>query len=157
MDYIHATLVLHETGREINEANLTAVLEASGTDVVESRVKAIVAALEGVDIEAIAPEPEFDTLDVTPEGTTPTGGAPEIAGADDEAIDAGDDHDSVVDEGERDERADDDDVQSEHDREDPKTESEFEFSSPDGSDRPEGGNENRPSRGDSDEGGAGAG
>lgn len=52
MEYVYAALILHETGAEINESNLTAVLEAAGEDVTTSRVKAIVAALEGVDIAA---------------------------------------------------------------------------------------------------------
>jgi sodium-dependent dicarboxylate transporter 2/3/5 len=42
---------MNETGEEINEYNLTDVLEAAGVDVEESRVKALVAALEDVDIE----------------------------------------------------------------------------------------------------------
>lgn len=51
MEYVYAALILNETGEEINEENLTSVLEAAGTDVEESRVKALVAALEDVDIE----------------------------------------------------------------------------------------------------------
>jgi large subunit ribosomal protein L12 len=51
MEYVYAALILHETGEEINEDNLTGVLEAAGVDVEESRVKALVAALEDVDVE----------------------------------------------------------------------------------------------------------
>ncbi|WP_254543895.1 50S ribosomal protein P1 [Halomarina pelagica] len=51
MEYIYAALILNESGEEINEDNLTGVLEAAGVDVEESRVKALVAALEDVDIE----------------------------------------------------------------------------------------------------------
>jgi large subunit ribosomal protein L12 len=51
MEYIYAALILNETDEEINEDNLTGVLEAAGVDVEESRVKALVAALEDVDIE----------------------------------------------------------------------------------------------------------
>ncbi len=51
MEYVYAALILNETGEEINEDNITAVLEAAGVDVEESRVKALVAALEDVDIE----------------------------------------------------------------------------------------------------------
>jgi len=52
MEYIYAALILNETGEELNEENLTAVLESAGADVEESRVRALVAALEDVDIEA---------------------------------------------------------------------------------------------------------
>ncbi len=51
MEYVYAALILNETGEEINEDNLTGVLDAAGADVEESRVKALVAALEDVDIE----------------------------------------------------------------------------------------------------------
>ena len=50
MEYVYAALLLHESEEEINEDNLTGVLEAAGVDVEESRVKALVAALEDVDI-----------------------------------------------------------------------------------------------------------
>jgi large subunit ribosomal protein L12 len=50
MEYVYAVLMLHETGAEINEQNLTATIEAAGGDVSSSRVKAVVAALEDVDI-----------------------------------------------------------------------------------------------------------
>ena len=51
MEYVYAALILNETDEEINEDNLTEVLEAAGADVEDSRVKALVAALEDVDIE----------------------------------------------------------------------------------------------------------
>ena len=56
MEYIYAALVLNETGEEINEDNVTSVLESAGADVEESRVKALVAALEDVDIEEAVEE-----------------------------------------------------------------------------------------------------
>ncbi|MFC3959923.1 50S ribosomal protein P1 [Halovivax cerinus] len=55
MEYVYAALILNEADAEINEDNLTDVLDAAGVDVEESRVKALVAALEDVDIdEAVA-------------------------------------------------------------------------------------------------------
>ncbi|MCU4717619.1 50S ribosomal protein P1 [Halapricum hydrolyticum] len=51
MEYVYAALILNESGEEINEENLTDVLEAAGVDVEESRVKALIAALEDVDID----------------------------------------------------------------------------------------------------------
>ena len=55
MEYVYAALILHEADQEIEEESVTDVLEAAGTDVEESRVKALVAALEDVDIdEAVA-------------------------------------------------------------------------------------------------------
>ncbi|MFT4889339.1 MAG: large subunit ribosomal protein L12 [Halobacteriales archaeon] len=55
MEYVYAALILNESGAEINEENITDVLESAGVDVEESRVKALIAALEDVDIdEAVA-------------------------------------------------------------------------------------------------------
>lgn len=51
MEYTYAALILSASGEELNERNLTAVLEAAGCDVVESRAKALVAGFEGVDVD----------------------------------------------------------------------------------------------------------
>jgi len=51
MEYIYAGMLLYKAGKEINEANVKKVLEAAGVKVDEGRVKALVAALDGVDID----------------------------------------------------------------------------------------------------------
>ncbi|MFA7152754.1 MAG: 50S ribosomal protein L12, partial [Methanoregulaceae archaeon] len=51
MEYIYAALLLHKAGKAIKEDDVKAVLTAAGIAVDESRVKALVAALEGIDIE----------------------------------------------------------------------------------------------------------
>lgn len=56
MEYAYAALLLTESGEELNERNLRAVLEAANCAVSESRVKALVAALEGVDLGSVSPE-----------------------------------------------------------------------------------------------------
>ncbi|RLG17329.1 50S ribosomal protein P1 [Nanoarchaeota archaeon] len=53
MEYIYAALLLHRAGKEINEENLKKVLEAAGVQVNEARVKALVAALENVNIDEV--------------------------------------------------------------------------------------------------------
>lgn len=55
MEYAYAALLLAESGEELNERNLRAVLEAANCAVSESRVKALVAALEGVDVDGVGP------------------------------------------------------------------------------------------------------
>jgi large subunit ribosomal protein L12 len=50
MEYVYAALILNEADAEITEDNVTEVLEAAGVDVEQSRVKALTAALEDVDI-----------------------------------------------------------------------------------------------------------
>ncbi len=51
MEYIYAALLLHKAGKDITEEAVTAVLTAAGTEVNDARAKALVAALEDVDIE----------------------------------------------------------------------------------------------------------
>ncbi|WP_457556040.1 50S ribosomal protein P1 [Candidatus Pyrohabitans sp.] len=51
MEYVYAAMLLHAAGQEINEENLKAVLSSAKIEVDEARVKALVAALEGVDID----------------------------------------------------------------------------------------------------------
>ncbi len=54
MEYIYAALLLHKAGKEVSEENVKAVLSAAGVAANDARVKALVASLEGVDInEAI--------------------------------------------------------------------------------------------------------
>ncbi len=51
MEYIYSAMVLHSAGKEINEENVKKVLTAAGIKPDETRIKALTAALEGVDIE----------------------------------------------------------------------------------------------------------
>lgn len=51
MEYVYAALLLDSADKEINEDNVEEVMEAAGIQVDESRIKALVASLEEVDIE----------------------------------------------------------------------------------------------------------
>lgn len=50
MEYVYAALLLHKSGKEINEKNLKKVIEAAGATTDESKVKTLIASLKGVDI-----------------------------------------------------------------------------------------------------------
>ena len=50
MEYIYAALLLHKLGQTINEDSLQKVLKAAGATVDDSKVKILVASLNGVDI-----------------------------------------------------------------------------------------------------------
>jgi large subunit ribosomal protein L12 len=51
MEYIYTAMLLHKAGKEITEETVKAVLSGAGVSVDDARVKALVAALQGVDIE----------------------------------------------------------------------------------------------------------
>ena len=56
MEYIYGVMLLNKSGKEINEQNLTKVLEAAGVKVDATKVKSVIAALDGVDIEKVIEE-----------------------------------------------------------------------------------------------------
>jgi large subunit ribosomal protein L12 len=51
MEYIYATLLIHKAGGQITEDNVKKVLEAAGIQADEARLRALSAALDGVNIE----------------------------------------------------------------------------------------------------------
>ncbi len=58
MEYVYAALLLHKLQKEVNEENVSSVVKASGTEVTQAQVKALIAALADVNIdEAIKAAP----------------------------------------------------------------------------------------------------
>ena len=51
MEYVYTAMLLHKAGKPITEDHVKKVLEAAGVHADAARVKALVAALEGVNIE----------------------------------------------------------------------------------------------------------
>lgn len=51
MEYVYAAMLLHKAGQKIEEGSVKKVLEAAGITVDDARVKALVAALDGVNID----------------------------------------------------------------------------------------------------------
>jgi len=51
MEMVYAALLLHSTKQPINEANVKKVLAATGAHADDAKVKALVATLEGVNID----------------------------------------------------------------------------------------------------------
>ena len=51
MELIYSALLLHSAKQPVNEENVTKVLQASGIQVDAGKVKAMVAALDGVNID----------------------------------------------------------------------------------------------------------
>jgi large subunit ribosomal protein L12 len=51
MEYVYSAMVLHAARKPVTEEGITAILKAAGVTADASRVKALTAALEGVDID----------------------------------------------------------------------------------------------------------
>ena len=66
MEYIYSAMLLHSAKQTVNEANVKKVLEAAGVKPEEGRVKALVSALDGVDIEAAIKEAAVPMVTAAP-------------------------------------------------------------------------------------------
>jgi large subunit ribosomal protein L12 len=73
MEYVYAALLLHKLKQDINEDNVTNVIKATGSAPDAVRIKALVAALGDVDIEA--------ALKAAPMTMAPAADAPSATGA----------------------------------------------------------------------------
>jgi large subunit ribosomal protein L12 len=75
MEYVYAALLLHKLKKEVNEANISSVVKASGTDVNEAQVKSLVAALADVNIdEAVKAAPVAVAAAAAPAADAAAGG-----------------------------------------------------------------------------------
>ncbi len=77
MEYVYAALLLHSSGKKITEEGITAVVKAAGADVDAVRAKALVSALEGVNIEEAISKAAF----AAPAAAAPAAAAPAAAAA----------------------------------------------------------------------------
>ena len=51
MEYIYSALLLHSAKQQINEGNIRKILQSAGVIPDEAKIKALVASIEGIDIE----------------------------------------------------------------------------------------------------------
>ena len=51
LQYLHAALVLHSSGKEVSEKGITAIIKAAGDKPDEAKIKTLVSTLESVDID----------------------------------------------------------------------------------------------------------
>jgi len=56
MEYIYAVMLLNKAGQEVKEDKVTAVLKAAGVSADSAKVKSLIAALDGVDVEKVIAE-----------------------------------------------------------------------------------------------------
>ena len=56
MEYIYSVMLLNKAGKTVDEKSVTAVLEAAGVKADAAKVKSLIAALDGVDVEKVIAE-----------------------------------------------------------------------------------------------------
>lgn len=72
MNYVYSALLLHSAGKPVNEDNVKKVVQAAGEQPDEAKVKALVAALEGVNIDEVISKAAMPVA----VASAPTAGAP---------------------------------------------------------------------------------
>ncbi|MFW5911840.1 MAG: 50S ribosomal protein P1 [Candidatus Hadarchaeota archaeon] len=75
MEYVYAAMMLHSAGQEVSEENITKVLEAADVEIDDARIKALVAALEDVDIDEAIESAQLPSAGAAP--STEAGAATE--------------------------------------------------------------------------------
>ncbi|MEM2934653.1 MAG: 50S ribosomal protein P1 [Methanocellales archaeon] len=70
MEYIYAALILHSAGRKIDEEGVNSILKAAGVTPDAARVKALVAALDGVNISEAISKTAFAPPPAAPSAAT---------------------------------------------------------------------------------------
>ncbi|MCK4475482.1 MAG: 50S ribosomal protein P1 [Methanophagales archaeon] len=73
MEYIYAALLLHNSGKEVTEEGITAIMKAAGIKGDKGRIKALISALSDVNIdEAMAQaQPAYAPTPVAPPAQAP--------------------------------------------------------------------------------------
>jgi len=74
MEYVYAALMLHKLQKEVTEENVTSVVKATGAEVNDAQVKALVASLADVNIE--------EAIKAAPVAAAPAAAADAPAGGD---------------------------------------------------------------------------
>ena len=85
MEYVYAALLLHNAGKDVTEDAITGILQAADVDVDATRVKALVASLEGVDIQEAIEKAAFAAPAAGAAAGAPAAAAEEAPAAAEEA------------------------------------------------------------------------
>jgi large subunit ribosomal protein L12 len=97
MEYVYAALLLHSAGKTVDEDGIKKVVEASGVAADEVRIKALVAALEGVDIATVLTQAA--AVPVAAAAAAPVAAAPAAAKAEAKAAEKEEDKEAAEESG----------------------------------------------------------
>ncbi len=79
MEYVYAALLLHDSGKEITEDGIGAIMKAAGIEADTGKIKGLISALSDVNIdEAMSQaQPAYAPAPVAPQAPAEAPGAPE--------------------------------------------------------------------------------
>lgn len=86
MNYVYSALLLHSAGKPVNEENVKKVVEAAGEQPDEAKVKALVAALDGVNIDEVISKAAMPVAVAAAPTTTPAAEAKKEEGPTEEDL-----------------------------------------------------------------------
>jgi large subunit ribosomal protein L12 len=75
MEYVYAALLLHSSGKDVSEEGIKTILSAAGVTADDVRIKALVSALEGVDIEDVLSKAPSVAVAAAPAAAAPAAAA----------------------------------------------------------------------------------
>lgn len=90
MEYIYAAMILHSAEKDINEENVKSIIEAAGIEADDARIKALIAALEDVDIE--------EAMETSAMAAAPVAAAPVAEAAAEEEEEEGEEEEEAAEE-----------------------------------------------------------
>lgn len=77
MEYVYAALLLHSSGKNLSEEGIRKILDAAEISPDEVRIKALVSALEGVDVDKVLSQAPTVQVAAAPVAEAPGKAAPE--------------------------------------------------------------------------------
>jgi len=78
MEYIYAALLIHSSGKVVSEEGINTILDAAGITPDDVRIKALVSALEGVDVDSVLSQASTASAPVVSAAAPATAAAPAV-------------------------------------------------------------------------------
>lgn len=78
MEYVYAALLIHSSGKDVSEEGIKTILDAAGITPDDVRIKALVSALEGVDVDSVLSQASTVSAPVVPAAALAAEAAPAV-------------------------------------------------------------------------------
>ncbi|MEA2046169.1 MAG: 50S ribosomal protein P1 [Euryarchaeota archaeon] len=78
MEYVYAALLIHSSGKDVSEEGIKTILDAAGITPDDVRIKALVSALEGVDVDSVLSQASTVSAPVVPTAAPAAEAAPAV-------------------------------------------------------------------------------